>query len=231
MTELRYMRDAIHSFISFPKDGLINKIIDTEEFQRLKYIRQLGLSYFTYPSALHSRFSHSLGAYWLSHRLGQLITTNEDIKKKLELAALLHDIGHGPFSHALEKEIKLDKSHEEISKEIIESDEYEISKLLNGEGIQPNEISKVIVSGQRPKGGVKYIENGVPSIGGEHITSEGDFNFENIRYIPEEFHEKENKSWTTAILHFPTLAILPGERGNKRCCRLILHPLKILHFP
>ena len=57
-----------------------------------------------------------------------------------------------------------------------------------------SEMSKIITSGQRPKGGVKYIRDGVPSLGGEHITSNGDFNFEEVRYIPKEFHEKNKKS-------------------------------------
>ena len=57
------------------------------------------------------------------------------------------------------------------------------------------EIWKTITSGQRPKGGVKYIKDGVPSVGGEHITPEGNFNFKNIRYIPEKFHKKQKKSW------------------------------------
>ena len=68
----------------------------------------------------------------------------------------------------------------------IENSPYEIKTL--------KQISKAIVSGQRPKGGVKYIEDGVPSIGGEHITSEGDFNFENIRFIPKQFHQQQKKS-------------------------------------
>jgi restriction endonuclease S subunit len=69
----------------------------------------------------------------------------------------------------------------------IENSVYEVKSL--------KEISKIIVSGQRPKGGVKYITDGVPSIGGEHITSEGNFNFENIKYIPKEFHLRQKKSW------------------------------------
>ena len=68
----------------------------------------------------------------------------------------------------------------------IENSPYEVKTL--------KQISKTIVSGQRPKGGVKYIEDGVPSIGGEHITSEGDFNFENIRFIPKQFHQQQKKS-------------------------------------
>lgn len=152
MNEKRYIRDSIHSFISFEKDGLVNQLIDTEEFQRLKYIRQLGLSYFTYPSALHSRFSHSLGAYWLSNRVGDLLIEEEDQKKDLVIASLLHDIGHGPFSHALEKKIKSNKSHEEISKELIESKEHKISEILNNHGITPKDISEILTSGAiRPK--------------------------------------------------------------------------------
>jgi len=73
----------------------------------------------------------------------------------------------------------------------IRSSPYEIESL--------KEISKSIISGRRPKGGVKYIGKGVPSIGGEHITSEGDFNFENIRYIPKDFHQKQKKSWINPL--------------------------------
>jgi type I restriction enzyme M protein len=74
------------------------------------------------------------------------------------------------------------------------------------------EISKNIVSGQRPKGGVKHIGEGVPSIGGEHITSEGDFNFENIKYIPEQFHERQKKSW---IKPFDILIVKDGATTGK----------------
>jgi HD superfamily phosphohydrolase len=151
MADLRYMRDAIHSFISFEKNGIINKIIDTEEFQRLKYIRQLGLSYFTYPSALHSRFSHSLGTYWLSHRVGNLLIEDEDVRKNFEIAALLHDIGHGPFSHALENHIKSDCSHIQRSIEIIKSTDNEISELLNNGGFDPKDISKILDGAVNPK--------------------------------------------------------------------------------
>jgi len=74
------------------------------------------------------------------------------------------------------------------------------------------EISKNIVSGQRPKGGVKYIRDGVPSIGGEHITSEGDFNFENIRFVPKEFHQQKKKSW---VKPFDILIVKDGATTGK----------------
>jgi len=86
----------------------------------------------------------------------------------------------------------------------IENSPYEIKTL--------KQISKTIVSGQRPKGGVKYIEDGVPSIGGEHITSEGDFNFEDIRYIPKEFHQRLKKSW---IKPFDILIVKDGATTGK----------------
>ena len=150
MAKKRYMRDAIHSFISFKKNGVVNQIIDTEEFQRLKYIRQLGLSYFTYPSALHSRFSHSLGVYWLSKRFSNALELTDGDKEKLSLAALLHDIGHGPFSHALENVIIEDKKHKILSKEIIESGE--ISDILKKYSIKPKDISDLLTSGAvKPK--------------------------------------------------------------------------------
>ena len=99
----------------------------------------------------------------------------------------------------------------------IENSPYEVKTL--------KQISKNIVSGQRPKGGVKYIEDGVPSIGGEHITSEGDFNFENIRFIPKEFHQQHKKSWVKPhdILIVKDgattgkVAIVPKEFPFKEC--------------
>ena len=88
----------------------------------------------------------------------------------------------------------------------IKKSKYEVKTL--------KQISKTIVNGQRPKGGVKYIKDGVPSIGGEHITSEGDFNFENIRYIPKEFHrqQKKKKSW---IKPFDILIVKDGATTGK----------------
>jgi len=97
----------------------------------------------------------------------------------------------------------------------IESSYFEVNDL--------KVISKNIVSGQRPKGGVKYIEEGVPSIGGEHITSEGDFNFENIRYIPKEFHEKLKKSW---IKPFNILVVKDGATTGKVAIVLKYFPFK-----
>lgn len=109
-------RDPVHNFISFDKkaDRLLLDLIHTKEFQRLRHIRQLGLSMFTYPGAEHSRFTHSLGVVHLMRRfLRHLIETEpmcpawadelQEHRVVAEAAALLHDIGHGPFSHVLER--------------------------------------------------------------------------------------------------------------------------------
>ena len=152
MADNMIIRDPVHSFISFEKNGLVNKIIDTAEFQRLKYIGQLALFYFTYPDALHSRFSHSLGTYWLSKRLARTLEIPEEEEEKLSISALLHDIGHGPFSHTLEDKIMPGKRHEEISKDIIESEEHSISPILLEYDIEPKDISTIIRSGtNKPK--------------------------------------------------------------------------------
>lgn len=129
----KVIRDPVHCFIEFPKNGIIHKIIDTPEYQRLKYIHQLGVSYFTYPGATHNRFSHCLGAYWLANQLGKILDLSPYDNDVLSLAALLHDIGHGPFSHVFEKKI-LDQKHEDIGKQIISSGELEIYNILNKSG-------------------------------------------------------------------------------------------------
>jgi len=109
-------RDPVHNFISFEKksDRLLLDLIHTKEFQRLRHIRQLGFSMFTYPGAEHSRFTHSLGVVHLMRRLLRYLIEAEhtspawtgelrEHREVAEAAALLHDIGHGPFSHVLER--------------------------------------------------------------------------------------------------------------------------------
>lgn len=119
--QMKTIRDPIHNIIQFDKDSekLLLNLMDTAEFQRLRYIKQLGLSSFTYPGAEHTRFAHSLGVTHLMKRFIDKITslkgemnrkfTEELMDQRLLAltAALLHDIGHGPFSHALEKTTKI----------------------------------------------------------------------------------------------------------------------------
>jgi len=113
--------DPIHKYI--PITDLEKKLIDTEFFQRLRKIRQLAGAHLVYPSAQHTRFEHSIGAMHLAGLAAEsllnkgYITCKEDVES-LRIAALLHDIGHGPFSH-LFKEVLREKESNKINHEII----------------------------------------------------------------------------------------------------------------
>jgi HD superfamily phosphohydrolase len=115
----KIFNDPVYGFISIPDDFIFD-LIEHPYFQRLRRIMQLGLSHLVYPGALHTRFHHVLGAM---HLMSQAIATirrkgheiSPDEERAVLIAILLHDIGHGPFSHALEYDIVSGVSHEEIS--------------------------------------------------------------------------------------------------------------------
>tara|TARA_B100000683_G_scaffold45213_2_gene41565 strand:- start:4050 stop:5282 length:1233 start_codon:yes stop_codon:yes gene_type:complete len=115
----KIFNDPIYGFIRIPH-GIIFELIEHPYFQRLRRITQLGLSYLVYPGAYHTRFQHAIGAtYLISKAVQQLrnkghkITEKEDVA--VSIAILLHDIGHGAFSHALEHSIAHEISHEDLS--------------------------------------------------------------------------------------------------------------------
>ena len=115
--------DAVHGFIHF--NSLESMLIDTEVFQRLRYIHQLGISYMVYPGGTHTRFEHSLGTMHLASQIFDKIARDEDReywKQILRLAALCHDLGHLPFSHVAESRLLGAAGHEEWTLKIIESD-------------------------------------------------------------------------------------------------------------
>src|SRR6266498_5273274 len=106
----RIYRDPVHNIIRLRTDTnegeLMMRLIDTPEFQRLRRIKQLGLGLYTYQGAEHSRFTHSLGALHLITRILDQLSDRYRIaaedRATARAAALLHDVGHGPFSHAME---------------------------------------------------------------------------------------------------------------------------------
>ena len=115
----KIINDPIYGFITIEK-GIILDLIEHPFFQRLRRISQLGLSYLVYPGAYHTRFHHALGCMFLMKKaIQQLRNKGHEITKKeseaLKIAILLHDIGHGPFSHALEHSIVNNISHEDLS--------------------------------------------------------------------------------------------------------------------
>jgi len=108
------IRDPLHGYIEL--DELASAILETVEMQRLRLIKQLGFSYLVYPGANHTRFEHSLGTYHLMNILLERLNVAKDEEQELLVASLIHDTGHGPYSHATEPLIKkfTDKSHEEL---------------------------------------------------------------------------------------------------------------------
>jgi HD superfamily phosphohydrolase len=117
--KLKIFNDPIYGFITIP-NSLIFDLIQHKYFQRLRRISQMGLSYLVYPGAHHTRFHHALGCMHLMQKAINVLSLkgvaiSQDEENGLLIAILLHDIGHGPFSHAMEDSIVNDMSHEEIS--------------------------------------------------------------------------------------------------------------------
>src|SRR5690348_18435828 len=120
----KIVNDPVYGFITIDHP-LVFDIIQHPFYQRLRRIHQMAFAFLVYPGAMHSRFHHSLGAYHLMSlalqelkNKGVAITSTEETAAKI--AILLHDIGHGPFSHALENTIVEGVSHEELSRLLIE---------------------------------------------------------------------------------------------------------------
>src|SRR5437773_9574629 len=151
----KVFRDPVHQLIRIaPEDSYILDLVDTPEFQRLRRIRQLGVSWLTYHGAEHTRFVHSLGVFnfaqriieSLEHRYGpgeKVSKLLKEHRRTILAAALLHDVGHGPFSHMLERAFAK-KHHEERTIEMILSDKSRLNKILRDHGLNPEEVASVI---------------------------------------------------------------------------------------
>lgn len=132
----KIIRDPVHDVISFqlerPADALLFRLINAREVQRLRRIRQLGMASLAYPGADHSRYSHSIGvmqtARLMLEQLGQSIQIESADSTACVAAALLHDLGHGPFSHVFERVNGLD--HEEITCRIIQDTQTDVYRIL-----------------------------------------------------------------------------------------------------
>ncbi|HRW97057.1 MAG TPA: HD domain-containing protein [Bacteroidales bacterium] len=130
----KILNDPVYGFISIP-DELIFDLIEHSWFQRLRRIKQLGLTHLVYPGALHTRFHHAIGAMHLMQQaLEVLISKGHSITNEESLAALiailLHDMGHGPYSHTLEKVIIKDLDHEALSLYFMKELKNEFGSIL-----------------------------------------------------------------------------------------------------
>jgi hypothetical protein len=147
----RIYRDPVHNIIRLrttsDEGRLMVRLIDSFEFQRLRRIKQLGLALYTYQGAEHSRFAHSLGVLHLMtrvlDRLGEFYTIREEDRAAARAAALLHDVGHGSFSHVMEKVLGF--HHEAWSVEAILSGETEIGSVLRAYSADlPRRVASII---------------------------------------------------------------------------------------
>jgi len=141
---LKNIRDSVHGNLYL--DEFEIKLVDTPQIQRLRRIKQLGFTYLVYPGANHSRFEHSIGTMYTASNIADSVGLDEHTKKMIRSCALLHDVGHGPFSHVSEG--VLDTSHEYMASKVIK--ESEISDILS-EMFDPQEIIDII-HGKGPLG-------------------------------------------------------------------------------
>jgi HD superfamily phosphohydrolase len=152
----KVFRDPVHRLIRIePGDDFILELIDTPVFQRLRRIRQLGVSWLTYHGAEHSRFSHSMGVFNFAQRIlrslrdrykqnKNLVEYLDSHAKELKAAALLHDIGHGPFSHLLEGAFKGSPDHEDTTTELIRDPAGDIATILNEAHVDLGKVAEII---------------------------------------------------------------------------------------
>ena len=158
------VRDPIHIFVRLDSDE--RRILDSPPVQRLRHIHQLAMSYLVYPGATHKRFEHALGIMELAGRVFDVVTDNANLhpsiretvpqlllrrdekdywRKVLRMAALCHDIGHLPFSHAAEDLLPEGWSHERISKDLILSDELASLWYAMTPPLKPMDVAKIAV--------------------------------------------------------------------------------------
>ena len=135
MIKKKIINDPVYGFITIPSD-LIYEIISHPYFQRLRHIKQLGLTQYVYPGALHTRFQHALGAmHLMGNVLDNLRLKGVEISKEeyeaSQISILLHDIGHGPFSHTLESVLLTGIKHESLSYLFIDKLNEELNNALH----------------------------------------------------------------------------------------------------
>lgn len=163
--KVKIVNDPVYGFIRFPEPELM-RVIDHPWFQRLRNIKQMGLAQLVYPGAVHSRFAHSLGTcHLMGKALDELkakaINTNKEECLAARLAALMHDIGHGPFSHSLEHTL-VGISHEALSRLIMHRMDKEMGGML-GKAIQvfdhsyPSKYLHQLVSSQLDVDRMDYL--------------------------------------------------------------------------
>ena len=146
---MKSIKDPVHGYVEVDKSVI--PILDSAPVQRLRYVRQLGFSYLVYPGANHTRFEHSLGTMHLAGMMSrQLGISPEDIRL-IEVAAILHDIGHGPFSHSIEPVMQefTGKCHHEVWEKL---DGPVLGPVIGGSPVDTGELKEVLQGKHRLSG-------------------------------------------------------------------------------
>ncbi len=148
---MKIIKDPVHGFVEVDDNALL--LLDSPPLQRLRYVKQLGFTYLVYPGAIHTRFEHSLGTMHLAILMCRKLSLSLDETLLVSSSALLHDIGHGPFSHALEPFMRefLGWGHLDAGARLIR--EGIVADLLEHAGIDPREAAEM-VSGRHPLSGI-----------------------------------------------------------------------------
>ncbi len=152
------IRDPVHGFVR--ADALERALIDTRPLQRLRSIRQLGMMFFVFPGAEHSRFSHALGAMELAGRLYDALAAKSDglldtdrragERRLVRAAGLLHDVGHAPFSHSAEDQFEGGIDHEEMTRRLLDLPEVRQAFARHGDGLRPDDVVRLLKKGEGP---------------------------------------------------------------------------------
>ncbi len=141
----KVIKDPVHGFIELNK--IQEELLEQPELQRLAWIKQLGLTFLVYPGAHQTRLEHSLGTSHLAGKVAEKLSLDEKEKKTLEVAGMLHDLGHAPFSHTVEEVMPRD--HMEITKGLIKGEEKtsnrnKIPEIIEKHGLNPEKIAKLV---------------------------------------------------------------------------------------
>jgi HD superfamily phosphohydrolase len=249
LREEKVFKDPVHRYVHV-RDRVIWDLIGTKEFQRLRRIKQLGTTYLTFHGAEHSRFNHSLGVYEIIRRIVDDVFEgrpdwNHDERLLSLCAALLHDLGHGPFSHSFEKVFQLD--HEHFTRAIILG-ETEVNEVLQKVAPDfPKKVAEVIAKTYKNKLVVSLISSQIDADRMDYLqrdayftgVSYGQFDMERILRVmrPREDQVVIKKSGMHAVEDYIMsryqmywqVYFHPVTRSAEVILTKILHRAKALH--
>ena len=249
LNETKVFKDPVHKYVHV-RDRVIWDLIGTKEFQRLRRIKQLGTTFFTFHGAEHSRFTHSLGVYEIIRRMIDDVFDgrpdwNAEDRLLCLCAALLHDVGHGPFSHSFEKVFEL--NHEKFTQAIIVGD-TEIHDVLSRVDHEfPQKVADVIAKTSTNKLAISMISSQIDADRMDYLLRDayftgvkyGNFDMERILRVMRPFNNQVviKYSGMHAVEHYIMsryqmywqVYFHPVTRSAEVILTKILHRAKALH--